>query len=128
MGCIALAGSDMPQLSAIEVCVDAVPIVLQCPADGALSHARSRNSSSLISHAASLRRERQMTVPEPTSSPSCQPSSIGPPASQIAGMSTLAAAMLAAGLVLSYPVVRTPAESGTSEERRLGTEGGNEWS
>src|SRR3546814_3400502 len=76
----------MPKPSAIEFIVDAVPIVLQCPADGALSHARSRNSSSLISPAASLRRERQMTVPEPTSSPSCQPSSIGPPDSTIAGM------------------------------------------
>ena len=44
----------------------AVPIELQCPAEGALSVARSRNSSSSISPAASLRRLRQMTVPEPT--------------------------------------------------------------
>ena len=46
-----------------------------------------------ISPAASLRRERQITVPEPTSSPSCQPSSIGPPESTIAGMSTVDAAI-----------------------------------
>src|SRR3546814_20011746 len=90
----------MPKPSAIEFIVDAVPIVLQCPADGALSHARSRNSSSLISPAARLRRERQMTVPEPTSSPSCQPSRIGPPDSTNAGMSTVEAAMIAAGVVL----------------------------
>jgi hypothetical protein len=41
-------------------------MVLQCPADGAKAQAASRNSSSVISPAASLQRLRQMTVPEPT--------------------------------------------------------------
>ena len=53
------------------------------------------------------RRLRQITVPEPTSSPSCQPSSIGPPLSTIAGMSTVLAAMIWLGVVLSQPVVST---------------------
>ena len=87
--------------------VDAVPIELQCPAEGALSVARSRNSSCVISPAASFRLLRQITVPDPTSSPLCQPSSIGPPDSTIAGISTVEAAMICAGVVLSQPVVST---------------------
>ena len=92
--------------------VDAVPMVLQWPAEGALLQARCRNSSSSISPAASCRRLRQITVPEPTSSPSCQPSSMGPPESTMAGMSTVDAAMMPAGVVLSQPVVRTTASMG----------------
>ncbi len=57
-------------------------------------------------------RLRQMTVPEPTSSPSCQPSSIGPPDRTIAGISTVDAAMIAEGVVLSHPVVSTTPSSG----------------
>jgi hypothetical protein len=104
--------SDRPSASATAFMVEAVPMVLQWPAEGALSAARWMNSSSLISPAASLRRERQITVPEPTSSPSCQPSSIGPPDSTMAGMLTVVAAMMPAGVVLSQPVVSTTASIG----------------
>jgi hypothetical protein len=45
-------------------------------------------------------------VPEPVRSPSCQPLSIGPEFSAMAGMSTVHAAMICAGVVLSQPVVR----------------------
>src|ERR1700679_4021835 len=65
--------------------------------EGAEAVAAAKNSSSVISPAASLRRLRQITVPEPTSSPSCQPSSMGPPDSTMAGMSTADAAIIAAG-------------------------------
>jgi len=87
-------------------------MVLQWPMDDAEASAASKNSSSSISPAASLRRLRQITVPEPTSSPSCQPSSIGPPERTIAGMSTAVAAMIPDGVVLSQPVVRTTASIG----------------
>ena len=87
--------------------VDAVPIVLQWPIDGAEASAASRKPSSSISPAASLRRERQIAMPEPASSPSCQPSSIGPPERTIAGILTVEAAISADGVVLSQPVVRT---------------------
>ncbi len=87
-------------------------MVLQWPTDGADAAAASRNSFASIWPAASLRRERQITVPEPTSSPSCQPSSIGPPDSTMAGMSTVDAAITAAGVVLSQPVVSTTASIG----------------
>ena len=46
-------------------------------------------------------------VPEPVRSPWCQPLFIGPPDSTIAGMLTVAAAMMQAGVVLSQPVVST---------------------
>jgi hypothetical protein len=45
-------------------------MVLQWPAEGAEASAVSKNSSSSISPAASLRRLFQMAIPEPTSSPS----------------------------------------------------------
>ena len=105
-------GNDRPSASATAFMVEAVPMVLQCPADGALLQARCRNSSSSISPAASWRRLRQITVPEPTSSPSCQPSSMGPPESTMAGMSTVEAAITPAGVVLSQPVVSTTASMG----------------
>ena len=111
-GIAAQPGSERPSASATAFIVDAVPIVLQWPAEGADAHAASRNCSSVISPAASLRRLRQITVPEPTSSPSCQPSSIGPPESTIAGTSAVVAAMIAAGVVLSQPVVSTTASIG----------------
>ena len=51
-------------------------------------------------------------VPEPVRWPWCQPFSIGPPESTIAGMFTVAAAMMQAGVVLSQPVVSTTPSSG----------------
>src|SRR5690242_4478208 len=105
-------GSDMPSASATAFIVEAVPIVLQWPADGADAHAAAMNSSSSISPAASFRRARQITVPEPASSPSCQPSSIGPLDRTMAGTSTAEAAINAAGVVLSQPVVSTTASIG----------------
>ena len=51
-------------------------------------------------------------MPEPQRSPFHQPFSIGPPDSTIAGMSTVAAAMMQAGVVLSQPVVSTTPSMG----------------
>src|SRR4029078_11132821 len=86
-------GSDMPNASASEFIVDAVPIVLQCPADGADEATNSMNSSPLISPAARSSRAFQTIVPEPVRSPRNQPFSIGPPERTIAGISTGAAAI-----------------------------------
>ena len=49
----------------------------------------------------------QTMVPEPVRSPLYQPFSIGPEFSAMAGMSTVAAAISCAGVVLSQPVVST---------------------
>ncbi len=53
-----------------------------------------------------------MIMPEPERWPFHQPSSIGPPFSAMAGMSTVAAPISMAGVVLSQPVVSTTASSG----------------
>ncbi len=87
-------------------------MVLQWPADGAEAAAMSRNFSPSISPAAIWRLPFQIAAPEPTSSPSSQPSSMGPPDSTMAGMSTVAAAISWAGVVLSQPVVSTTASIG----------------
>src|SRR5471030_44590 len=104
--------SDMPSASASAFIVDAVPMVLQCPADGAEAAAICKNFSSSMAPAANWRRPFQIAAPEPTSSPSSQPSSIGPPDNTMAGMSTVDAAMICAGVVLSQPVVSTTASIG----------------
>ena len=105
-------GSESPSTSATEFMVEAVPIVLQWPAEVAEASAASKNCSSSISPTASRRRLFQITVPEPTSSPSKYPSSIGPPESTMAGISTVEAAMMPEGVVLSQPVVITTASIG----------------
>src|SRR3954469_13824000 len=105
-------GRLIPSASASAFIVDAVPIVLQCPGDGADEATSSTNSASSISPAASSSRAFHTTVPDPERCPSCQPFSIGPPDSTIAGMSTVAAAIRQAGVVLSQPVVSTTPSSG----------------
>ena len=65
-----------------------------------------------MSPAASSSRAFQTTVPEPVRLPWCQPFSIGPPDSTMAGILTVAAAIRQAGVVLSQPVVSTTPSSG----------------
>jgi hypothetical protein len=62
--------------------------------------------------AASSSRDFHTTVPEPVRSPWCQPFSIGPPDRTMAGILTVAAAIMQAGVVLSQPVVSTTPSSG----------------
>ena len=106
-------GSDMPSASASAFMVEAVPMVLQWPIDGA-------DDATMIEELLVVDRGRRRapgaptrpTVPEPARSPFHQPLSIGPPESTIAGVFTVAAAMIAAGVVLSQPVVSTTPSSG----------------
>src|SRR5262245_12236910 len=105
-------GSDRPSASASAFMVEAVPIVLQWPIEGAEAATESRYSSKSIFPAANSLAEAHLMVPEPARAPLHQPFSIGPPESTIAGMFTVAAAMIAAGVVLSQPVVSTTPSSG----------------
>ena len=97
----------MPNASDSEFIVEAVPIVLQNPTEGADEAAISKNSSASILPAASSCRACQITEPDPARSPRCQPFSIGPTEKASAGMPTVAAAIKSAGVVLSQPMVRT---------------------
>ena len=92
--------------------VEAVPMVLQWPIDGAVEAAMSINSSASILPAAISSRACQIAVPEPARSPFHQPLSIGPPQKTIAGVLTVAAAIRQAGVVLSQPVMSTTPSSG----------------
>ena len=81
--------------------------MLQWPAEGADDATSSAICLASISPRAMSSRARQRIVPEPVRSPFHHPFSIGPPESTIAGMSTVAAPMICAGVVLSQPVVST---------------------
>ena len=105
-------GNDMPSASASAFMVEAVPIVLQWPIDGADAVAISRNSRLSMRPAARSSRAFQTTVPDPARSPFHQPFNIGPPDRTIAGVFTVAAAIRQAGVVLSQPVISTTPSSG----------------
>ena len=92
--------------------VEAVPIVLQWPTDGAAEAAICMNSSASMRPAAMSSRAFQIAVPEPARSPFHQPLSIGPPERTMAGVFTVAAAIRQAGVVLSQPVISTTPSSG----------------
>src|SRR4029079_13589769 len=105
-------GGGMPRASASAFIVEAVPMVLQWPIDGAEAAAISRNSRLSMRPAVSDSPAFHTTVPEPALSPFHQPFNIGPPDRTIAGIFTVAAAMRQAGVVLSQPVISTTPSSG----------------
>src|ERR671929_2224440 len=109
-------GSDMPSASASAFMVEAVPMVLQWPTDGAEAAAMSTNSCVLMRPAASSSRAFQTAMPEPQRSPFHQPFSIGPPESTIAGMFTVAAAMMQAGGGFLQPGISTTPARGEPEK------------
>src|SRR3954465_7840388 len=102
----------MPSASASEFMVEAGPLGLQWPIEGAEEATMFMNSSYSISPVANRSRAFQTTVPEPVRSPLNQPFNIGPPDTNIAGILTGAAAIRQAGVVLSQPVVRTTPSRG----------------
>src|SRR5258705_11639705 len=96
-------GSDLPSASASAFMVDAVPMVLQWPIEGAVAAAISMNSSAVARPAAISWRACQIAVPEPARSPFHQPLSIGPPDSTSAEVFTVAAAMMQQGTGVLHP-------------------------
>jgi hypothetical protein len=107
-----LPGSPTPSASTIEAIVEAVPMVMQCPCERFMHASASWNSSSVILPARRSSDIDQVFVPEPISAPRNFPESIGPPETPTVGMSTLAAPMRSAGVVLSQPMSRTTPSSG----------------
>ncbi len=106
-GIAALPDSAMPSASAIEAIVDAVPIVLHDPALRDIDASASANSSTVMVPAFTASENRQIWVPDPTSSPRNLPFSIGPPVTTMLGRSVDAAAISRLGVVLSQPTSRT---------------------
>ena len=83
--------------------VDAVPIVLQWPLLRIIADSELRKSALLSVPARTSSLRRHTSVPQPSATPRKWPDSIGPPGTTTAGMSTDAAAMSRAGMVLSQP-------------------------
>ena len=92
--------------------VDAVPIVLQVPAERDMPDSADINWCIVISPALTASCNCQTAVPEPMSLPSNLPLSMGPPLTTMVGTSTLAAPISKAGVVLSQPTSNTTASIG----------------
>ena len=106
-GIAALVCKAMPIDSAKLAIVEAVPIVIQCPADLELSCSADINSSSVISPAFTISENFQVCVPDPINCPLYRPFNIGPPDTTSVGKSQEAAPIIKAGVVLSHPTRST---------------------
>jgi hypothetical protein len=102
----------MPSASTIDAIVDAVPIVMQWPAERDMHDSASTRSPNFISPVFSAAVNFHTCVPEPMSSPRNLPFSIGPPESPIVGRSQDAAPISSDGVVLSQPIIRTTPSNG----------------
>ncbi len=103
----ALCGSVTPSASAMQAMVEAVPMVLQVPAERDMPASADMNSCSVMVPALTCSDNCHTAVPEPMSRPWCLPLSMGPPLTAIAGTSQLAAPISSAGVVLSQPTSST---------------------
>ena len=111
-GIAALVGRPIPRASTIDAIVDAVPMVMQCPAERDMHDSASTMSASSIAPVLSISVNFQTCVPEPMSSPRNLPLSIGPPDTPIVGRSHDAAPISSAGVVLSQPMRSTMPSNG----------------
>ena len=68
-GIAALCGSAKPRASTMEAIVDAVPMLMQCPADRAMQLSAAMKSGNVIVSALTSSRKRHRSVPEPMSLP-----------------------------------------------------------
>lgn len=96
----------------MQAMVEAVPMVLQVPAERDMPASAERNWCRSISPAFSDSCSCHTAVPEPMFLPSSLPLSMGPPETTMAGTSQLAAPINNAGVVLSQPHSSTTASMG----------------
>src|SRR3982750_1733006 len=96
----------------MQAMVEAVPMVLQVPAERDMPPSAARNWCNWISPAFSDSCSCHTAVPEPMFFPSALPLSMGPAVTTMAGMSQLAAPISSAGVVLSQPASSTTASMG----------------
>ena len=111
-GVPAMPGTIVPSASATSAIVEAVPIVLQCPALRIIADSERAKSSCESVPARTSSLSFHTPVPQPSGAPRKVPLSIGPPGTTTAGMSTLAAAMSRDGMVLSQPPSSTTPSTG----------------
>jgi hypothetical protein len=105
-------GSVKPNASTAPVRVEAVPMVMQCPAERAMPCSTPCQSSSVMLPARSSAQYFQLSLPDPSTAPPQSPRSIGPAGMKTVGKSIENAPISRAGVVLSQPPIRTQPSAG----------------
>src|SRR5258708_13152702 len=98
----------MPSDSTMLAMVEAVPIVMQWPAERELPCSADMKSTSVISPALTISLNFQVLVPDPISCPSYLPLSIGPPDSASEGTSQLPPPTTTPAVAFSQPTTTSP--------------------
>ena len=111
-GMAAVPGSDMPNASAMQAMVLAVPITAQVPAVVARRPSTWSISARSTVPARYLPQKLRQSVQAPRRCPRWRPVLIGPVTSWMAGRLAEAAPMSCAGTVLSHPPISTTASIG----------------
>ncbi len=111
-GMAAARGSDRPMASIMQAMVEAVPITMQVPTEGASRPLIASTSASSILPARCCPQRRRQSVQAPSTSPRWWPTTMGPTGTTMAGMPAEAAPMSCAGSVLSQPPTSTTASMG----------------
>ena len=111
-GIEAAPGSVKPSASAIVVIVEAVPMVMQVPAERAMPASISFHCSSLILPASFSAQYFHTSEPEPRMLPPKWPRIIGPAGMKIIGRFIEMPPMIVAGVVLSHPPISTAPSTG----------------
>src|SRR6476661_10512158 len=104
---VAFCGMPIPCASTIHAMVEAVPMVMQWPAERDMQDSASMKSAQLILPARTSSLIDHTLVPDPIVSPRKCPLSMAPPETTSAGKSQLAAPIINEGVVLSQPHNRT---------------------
>ncbi len=92
--------------------VDAVPMVMQWPAERAMPSSISSQACSSMLPARSSAQYFHESLPLPSVLPRQLPRSMGPPGMKIAGRFMDTAPMISAGVVLSQPPISTQPSAG----------------
>ena len=100
---VAFCGIPMPSASTMQAIVEAVPMVMQWPAERDMQDSASIKSAQLILPARTSSLICHTAVPDPMVSPRKWPFSMAPPDTTSAGRSQLAAPIINDGVVLSQP-------------------------
>src|SRR5215472_8137899 len=99
----AFIGRPIPKASTTHAMVEAVPMVMQWPAERLIQDSASWNSHMGIAPQRTSSLNFQTSVPDPISCPRNFPLSMGPPETMREGKSQLDAPINNAGVVLSQP-------------------------
>ena len=111
-GIAAAFGRLNPSVSMMLVMVDAVPMVMQVPAEREMPSSISFQSRAVMFPARNSSQYFHTSDPEPSVLPAQRPVSMGPAGTKMAGRFMLMAPISSAGPVLSQPPISTQPSAG----------------